>query len=469
MSEKEQEQSVKAGNDTVQEPWTYSGNQPADPGSGSAFMGQVLYTGEVTGAVIPSVLQNNFSSGTDIISAEASTVSPEEAMLYRSHLLTMVKELTRTGQRQELQNFDRNSRLSGLKENLLTAARFLSTWIHYQEFDKGELIGLDLKHLLKQLKEHAEKEFWHRADIESSSEYSDNWNILGNVNALRSLLRHLLKNAEQACNGDQRIRIQLSHVFAETYHSLYRRGHKGLYICLKIRDSGCGMSEETLAAAVQPLFSGWTSGNHSGLGLNISEKIMAMHGGHLDIFSRLGSGTHIYCFFPAAEATGFGGRDGAAQESDTGKIHILSANHRLNRYLHEELARQGITANYSGLTHEFIHLREEGAINPVILVVNPTIVNRSTVNQIDYLSKMNEQVPFVFMQSAQHTLSQALQGEFLNRKEIAYPFTVKELKKVLGTIKKGPPPKRKKPRNWTSGTIQSRTKGRRDQISNLIP
>lgn len=63
-----------------------------------------------------------------------------------------------------------------------------------------------------------------------------------------------------------------------------------------IRDSGVGMTEETLSRAFQPFFSTKTKG--TGLGLAIVQKIIRQHGGRVSLSSRVGEGTVVEMTIP---------------------------------------------------------------------------------------------------------------------------------------------------------------------------
>lgn len=66
---------------------------------------------------------------------------------------------------------------------------------------------------------------------------------------------------------------------------------------LSISDSGIGIAKDDLARVKDKFFTVDKSKGGNGLGLSISEKIMQLHGGSLDIRSELGSGTTIVLSF----------------------------------------------------------------------------------------------------------------------------------------------------------------------------
>jgi signal transduction histidine kinase len=71
---------------------------------------------------------------------------------------------------------------------------------------------------------------------------------------------------------------------------------------IEIRDSGVGMSDNTIKHVFDPFFSTKLKG--SGLGLAITRRIMQDHEGDIDVFSEAGKGTTFILSFPMRVAAG---------------------------------------------------------------------------------------------------------------------------------------------------------------------
>ncbi|WP_417439306.1 sensor histidine kinase [Idiomarina sp.] len=69
---------------------------------------------------------------------------------------------------------------------------------------------------------------------------------------------------------------------------------------LTVEDTGCGMSEEVLARAIEPFYTTKPEGQGTGLGLSISYNIMRTLGGALSISSAPDKGTRVILSFPVA-------------------------------------------------------------------------------------------------------------------------------------------------------------------------
>ncbi len=75
----------------------------------------------------------------------------------------------------------------------------------------------------------------------------------------------------------------------------------GPFLCLEVRDTGCGMSPETLSHIFEPFFTTRAPGQGTGLGLAAVYGILRQHHGGIEVESALGSGTTFRLLLPLAE------------------------------------------------------------------------------------------------------------------------------------------------------------------------
>jgi two-component system sensor histidine kinase AtoS len=71
-------------------------------------------------------------------------------------------------------------------------------------------------------------------------------------------------------------------------------------VALAVSDTGPGIPHERLAHVFEPFYS--SKPNGSGLGLTIAERIVAAHGGRIEIDAAPGGGTRVTLLFPAEVA-----------------------------------------------------------------------------------------------------------------------------------------------------------------------
>jgi CheY-like chemotaxis protein len=75
---------------------------------------------------------------------------------------------------------------------------------------------------------------------------------------------------------------------------------RGDYVRISVADTGEGMSDETLAKAMEPFFTTKGIGKGTGLGLSMVQGLTAQSGGATRIESQLGKGTVVHLWLPRA-------------------------------------------------------------------------------------------------------------------------------------------------------------------------
>jgi signal transduction histidine kinase len=99
---------------------------------------------------------------------------------------------------------------------------------------------------------------------------------------ITQVLWNVALNGVQAMNGRGRLTVDVA-----------REDH---HVALAVSDTGPGIPHEMLSRVFEPFYSGKPNG--SGLGLTIAERIVAAHGGRIDIDAAPGGGTRVTLRFP---------------------------------------------------------------------------------------------------------------------------------------------------------------------------
>lgn len=112
---------------------------------------------------------------------------------------------------------------------------------------------------------------------------NDMW-VEANYTELQQCLLNLGLNALQAMPGGGSLSLSAARESAGQ-------------ICMRVSDTGTGMSDETLSQLFSPFFT--TKAGGTGLGLTSCKRIIEMHGGLITVRSRLGEGTCFELILPA--------------------------------------------------------------------------------------------------------------------------------------------------------------------------
>jgi signal transduction histidine kinase len=68
---------------------------------------------------------------------------------------------------------------------------------------------------------------------------------------------------------------------------------------VEVSDTGCGIRPDQIGHIFEPGFSG--SGDRSGLGLAVCERLMKQHGGRISVSNVINSGSLFTLYFPVLQ------------------------------------------------------------------------------------------------------------------------------------------------------------------------
>ncbi|WP_432378922.1 ATP-binding protein [Duganella sp. P38] len=128
-----------------------------------------------------------------------------------------------------------------------------------------------------------------------------------------SALLNLVVNARDAMDGRGEVLLDLAAVTLADGE--VERLAAGRYLRVLVRDSGTGMTPETMARAVEPFFTTKEIGKGTGLGLSQVYGLMQQCGGTLTLESRVGEGSTVSLYFPAVAGDG-AGEEGAIARAE---------------------------------------------------------------------------------------------------------------------------------------------------------
>ena len=125
------------------------------------------------------------------------------------------------------------------------------------------------------------------------------WRVRGDTSQLERVFMNLVLNACDAIEGGGSVEIILEYIeILEKARHARPEPKPGRYALLEFRDTGSGMSEETLSHAFDPFFTTKGVGKGTGLGLASVYGIIQQCGGQVTIESEEGAGTSVRIFLP---------------------------------------------------------------------------------------------------------------------------------------------------------------------------
>jgi len=118
---------------------------------------------------------------------------------------------------------------------------------------------------------------------------------------LDQVILNLVLNARDATAEAGFISVETSVVSLSKEQESGAGLREGRYVCMEVRDTGCGMDEETQSKIFDPFFTTKSVGSGTGLGLSIVHGIAQQAGGAVSVSSEPGKGTSVRVYFPATK------------------------------------------------------------------------------------------------------------------------------------------------------------------------
>jgi len=187
-------------------------------------------------------------------------------------------------------------------------------------------------------------------------------NVRANRNEMDHALLNLLVNACDAMSNGGTVTVRTSTV--DLQNEFFRAGEAakpGVWSCLEVSDTGCGMDSETMSHVFDPFFSTKGIDRGSGLGLTMVLATVQQSGGVIRVDSNLGVGSSFRIYLPStheaavAEAPELAGiRQPQALET----ILVVEDDIAVRRLLCESLTDQGYEILSAGDGLEAIRIAE---------------------------------------------------------------------------------------------------------------
>lgn len=178
-------------------------------------------------------------------------------------------------------------RINRLIEDLLELSR--SQRYHFSLVDVRGLLHQTLELFDEELKSLGiEEETWVAPEVPPVRADSDQ---------LVKAFHNLIRNAMQAMPAGGELRVEASVCTSDIHGADVSPSAMDGWLTVSFRDTGQGISEEALKTIFNPFFT--TKDTGTGLGLAITHKVIAEHGGHIDVKSREGEGSCFTVFLPS--------------------------------------------------------------------------------------------------------------------------------------------------------------------------
>lgn len=177
-----------------------------------------------------------------------------------------------------------------VEEHAWRASKILTTMLGFMRDPKPTIGPIDASALVEDvLRLLAPQLRMKRIQIETALDPSRP-SIAGSASELQQVLVNLILNAADAMDGCRDKRLTLG------------TGREGRFGVLSVRDTGRGLTPEAQARIFTPFFTTKPSGQGTGLGLSVSQRIVKQHAGEIYVETEPGIGTVFVVRIPLVGA-----------------------------------------------------------------------------------------------------------------------------------------------------------------------
>ena len=125
------------------------------------------------------------------------------------------------------------------------------------------------------------------------------WRTHADAGELSNAVVNLAVNARDAMIGQGRLTIETANGHIDdAYHAANGEAAPGQYVVISVTDTGAGMTDAIKARVFDPFFTTKEAGQGTGLGLSQVYGFVKQSGGHVQIYSEVGTGTTIKLYLP---------------------------------------------------------------------------------------------------------------------------------------------------------------------------
>jgi PAS domain S-box-containing protein len=195
----------------------------------------------------------------------------------------------------DVQQIERaGERASELTHQLLAFAR--------REVVRPEVI--DLNQVVEEVEQLLRRTIGEHVELEVSL-HRQVHQVVADPGQIVQVLLNLAVNGRNAMPSGGKLTIDTDNLVVDgAYFEPHPSLSPGVYVRLRVSDSGTGMTPDVLERAFEPFFSTKPQGEGSGLGLATVYGIISQAGGYVHIYSEPGTGTTVTVLLPATAEVG---------------------------------------------------------------------------------------------------------------------------------------------------------------------
>ncbi|MCD6304879.1 MAG: PAS domain S-box protein [Deltaproteobacteria bacterium] len=190
--------------------------------------------------------------------------------------------------------------LQRVEEQVKRGAKLTSQLLGYARKGRFSITTLDLNALVRETVSAFGRT---RKDIRIHLDLGEDLRAVeADQGQIDQVILNLCINASDAMPKGGELFLETANVTNKQFEHRAYTPNPGHYVMLRVRDTGCGMDEETLNRIFEPFFTTKEPGKGTGLGLACVYGIVKAHGGYIHAESDVGKGTLFSVYLPASKS-----------------------------------------------------------------------------------------------------------------------------------------------------------------------
>jgi PAS domain S-box-containing protein len=300
-------------------------------------------------------------------------------------------------------------------------------------FSRREVVQpelLDLRQVIAELENLLQRALGERVELVTRFG-EDLAAVEADPGQIEQVLVNLAVNARDAMPEGGRLLIEVENAeLDDDYAYMHPETEPGIYVRLKVSDTGIGMEKETIQRAFEPFFTTKGKGEGTGLGLATVYGIVTGAGGRIDIYSEPGMGTTVKVHLPASSAAPGAGRD-QARERPAGRgevVLVVEDEPDVRRMAERILSKGGYSVIGTGGGEEALGVCHK-ADQPIDLLLTDVIMPGMLGTElVEEVKKLRPGLGVIFMSGYSHeVLAPEALAEQNGTAFIEKPFNAAEL------------------------------------------
>ena len=176
-----------------------------------------------------------------------------------------------------------------------SAAQLIERLLAFSRRQRLEPATIDTNALVRDMTDMIQRTLGESIEVRTALTPSL-WTAFVDPGQLETALLNLVVNARDAMPDGGRLTIETSNV---TVRSGFPDDvDPGEYVVLSVSDTGSGIAPDVLPRVFEPFFTTKETGKGSGLGLSMVYGFVSQSGGHVRIYSEIGSGSTVRLYLP---------------------------------------------------------------------------------------------------------------------------------------------------------------------------